>query len=105
MYGGDEIMPNNEVFIWFSETGGGQGLAWRAYVQSVQRLGRDRMRVGVRPAIQSSMTLGIAQLDPFRDVRDGSPHSELSRKLYYQSHHKIAALSDSERALLLTHFT
>lgn len=105
MYGGDQIQRASEVFVWFSETNGGAGLAWRACVETVERASGNRLRLGIRPLLPSSSRLGIAEMTPFRDVRDGSPQSELARKLYYQSHNKVAALDEAERAFLLRHFS
>ena len=105
MYGGEDVQRASEVFVWFSEAHGGHGLAWRGYVQSVERMGGNRMRVGIRPAQPSTVALGVSEMSPFRDVRDGSPQAELSRKLYYQSHNKIAAIGNAERAFLLRHFS
>jgi hypothetical protein len=105
MYGGRDIKVGSETFVWFSETdGGGRGLAWHALVAKAQRMTNGRIRLTLRLASKATSVLGIAQLSPFRNISDGSAQAELSRKLYYHSHNKIAAVTASERAFLISHF-
>ena len=97
MYGGDKIRPGDEAFVWFSETSGGSGLVWQAHVASVD--GSDGPAIGVNLRLTNGVpgrALGKDELEPLREVRDGTPISEMARKLYYQAHNKIAAINHAD---------
>lgn len=106
MYGGSEIRPGDEAFIWFSETRGGNGLAWQAHV--VALIGRTEGRdIAVTLCLTNrgpADALSKEDLEPLREVRDGAPLSEIARKLYYQAHNKIAALSHNQADFLRRFF-
>lgn len=101
-YGGREIRPGDEVFLWFSETQGGSGLAWRGRAGTVapHRDGR-RAEIAIRLETRAlENAIGKAELEPLRNVRDGSAAAGLARKLYYHAHNKVASLTDEEAELL-----
>ena len=99
-----DVQLGDEVFVWLSETQGGLGLSWRGTVEKA-RPERDRICVTVSVFSRvSSRRLTKADLEPFRDVNDGSPISGLARKLYKHAHNKIAELNAEEAALLRKYF-
>jgi hypothetical protein len=102
-YGGDAVIGGDEAFVWFS--GVNQRLAWLAEVVRVGPLIDRRVTVLIRltsPSASDAMT--IAQLIPFRDIRDDSGLSGLSRKLYRHAHNKVAAVSEAEAVVLRQYF-
>lgn len=102
-YGGRAIATDNEVFVWFS--GVVQRLAWSGQVLRVDPPVDRRIPVFVRLIARArSDAPGIAELIPFRDIRDGSVLSNLSYKLYRHSHNKFAELSLEEAAFLRGYF-
>jgi hypothetical protein len=103
-YGGHAIATGNEVFVWFS--GAVQRLAWSGEVVRVDRpvVGRHITVFVLLIARACSDAAGVTELIPFRDIRDGSVLSSLSRKLYRFSHDKVAALSPAETTFLRGYF-
>ena len=103
MSDGGRISDGDEAFIWFS--GAESRLAWQAVVVGVGPYANRSMAVRVRLAAASTSTAPtVTDLVPLRDVRDGSPMSELSRKLYKHALNKIAAISEPEAAMLRGYF-
>ncbi|HEY3908421.1 MAG TPA: hypothetical protein VGM07_00860 [Stellaceae bacterium] len=102
-YGGRAVFRGAEAFIWFSGTV--QGLAWSAEVLRVDppigRLIPALVRL-IDPAFPGAP--GIAELMPFRDVRDGTALSGLSCKIYRHAHDKVAELTTEEANLLRSYF-
>ena len=97
LYGGKDIAPGDEAFVWLSETAGGNGLAWQGHVSGTNHTAEDGMEISICLANQlSGVVLGKADLEPMRNIRDGLPPSEVARKLYYQAHNKVAALTHEE---------
>jgi hypothetical protein len=93
------------AFVWTSETSGGEGLALRGTVTMVECLDGTRTRLTIEPdgcAVHAAV--GKADLLPFRMTNDGQPISRLAKKLYYQAHNKIIALSPEEVAFLDARF-
>src|SRR5205823_2468018 len=103
-YGGSAIAAGDSAYVWFSETDGGEGLAWRGVVETRHPTAGAAPRVVVRLLVRPIMRLGIADLEAFRDFGDGLPMGELSRKLYYHAPNKIAALSPEAASLLDSRF-
>lgn len=104
MYGGANIQRGDEAFIWLSETQGGSGLSSSGIVEKVgPERGRKCVTVNISKKV-SSRVFTIADLEPFRNVNDGSPISGLARKLYKHAHNKIAELSTEEADFLRKHF-
>lgn len=105
MYDGGAAQRGDEVFVWFSETEGGNGLAWQGHIAGVARDGSGSITLTVVVTNKApSNSLGKAALMPVRDVRDGSPQSGLASKLYFQAHDKVAALSVEEADYLRQFF-
>lgn len=105
-YGGGAIQVGSNVFLWFSETAGGSGLAWRGIVEDIERIPRNRnINLTIRLTVRApEQCFGVTEISPFRDINDRTPISELSRKLYKHAHNKIAWVSNDEVALLQTYF-
>jgi hypothetical protein len=102
-YGGQAVAPGDEAFIWFS--GSIQRLAWSAEVMRVDTPVGRRTRALVRLIARAGPdALGIVDLLPYRDVRDGTPLSELARKLYFFADDKVACLTPEEADLLRGYF-
>jgi len=103
MFGGEKIAVGDELFIWSAESAGGEGLAFEAQVAGIEHSDR-RIRLNVRLGRPAYRPFGIDELAPFRDSEDGTPIAGLARKLYRQSHNKLAALTPDESAFLSEYF-
>jgi len=112
MYGGKKIAVGDEVFVFASETEGGQGLVARGVVTSVQPAKKPRgverwtprVSVEVKRTALARRALGREQLKAWRSVKDGSPQAELDFKFYRQATNKIGGISDAAAAFLRTCF-
>ncbi|WP_394888445.1 hypothetical protein ACG873_24810 [Mesorhizobium sp. AaZ16] len=104
MYGGDAISAGDTIFLWSSETRGGNGLWARATV--LRRLPESgRIAIVARvDRVRPEARLMVEHLEPYRDSRGANPMIGLSRKLYGHAHNKIAALDDDEAAFLDSYF-
>ena len=103
-YQGANPSAGDEAFVWWSESSGGDGLAYRGKIKSVKPIGRAlRVSLLIEEAVSSS--LRTADLARYRDARDGAPLSGISAKLYRHSPNKVAALSPEEAALLGRRFS
>lgn len=92
----------DEVFVWFSETAGGAGLA--ALGSIVAATDGHPITLGVRVEQRlAARSFGKADLAPSRDV-GGGPIYGLAAKLYRHSLNKVAELSDEEADLLRDQF-
>jgi hypothetical protein len=102
-YGGRAVAPGVEAFVWFSGTT--QRLAWSAEVVRVDPVVGRRIPLLVHLITRARPdALGIAELRPYRNVRDGSALAGLSRKLFFHAHDKIATLTSPEADLLRSFF-
>jgi hypothetical protein len=112
MYGGKRIAAGDTIFLFASETDGGQGLVARGTVLSSEAipLRPDLERQTPRVSITVERTalvkrpLGRAALKPFVDWSDGRSETELNFKFYRQSTNKIVGLSDETAAFLADFF-
>ena len=104
MYRGKDIRVHDEIFVFFSENQGGQGLCARGVVTSVAHGPGIRVSIEVRPVAKARRSLGRRELAPFRDRDDDGPQTEIARKLYRQATNKIARVSDEAGAFLSTYF-
>lgn len=113
MYGGKHIAYGDRVFVFASETSGGQGLIGRGSVVAAESVplrgdvARQTPRVSItiaRDALSPNKPLGRGNLKPFTDWKDGRPETELNFKFYRQSTDKIAAISDHVAMFLETYF-
>ncbi len=112
MYDGKLIAEGDTVFVFASETQGGQGLVARGVVTLAEAIAKTRgverqtPRVSVtigRTALAKRL-LGRTDLKPFIDWNDGQPQTELNFKFYRQSTNKIVGISDGAAAFLNAFF-
>jgi hypothetical protein len=102
-YRGANPRAGDRVFLWFSETKGGEGLAGIATVEAV----RDGNPVTLGLVVSNATPmrpLSKAMLKPFRDSGEDEPQGGLAAKLYRHSLDKVARLSGSEAEFLKTFF-
>jgi hypothetical protein len=102
MYGGKHIAAGDTVFLFASETDGGNGLIARGVVTSAEAVARKRgiarqtprVSVTIKRTALAKRPLGRDDLKPFKDWNDGEPRTELNFKFYRQSTNKIVGISD-----------
>jgi hypothetical protein len=114
MYGGKAIREKDEIFVFASETEGGQGLIARGVVTAVRAVpikrknpqARVTPRVSneVRRVAKAKRSLGRVDLRVFTDWDDGKAQTELNFKFYRQATHKIGGISDEAAAFLRKFF-
>jgi hypothetical protein len=112
MYDGKTIAVGDVIFVFASETQGGQGLVVRGVVTSAEATARipDVERQTPRVSISIDRTalvkrpLGRRELKRFSDWSDGRPETELNFKFYRQATNKIVGLSDKTGAFLAEFF-
>lgn len=92
------------LYLWFSETADGDGLAGRARVAAV-RPGKPLTVAIVVDTATCASPFGKADLAAWRDVQSSDPRSSLAAKLYRHSLNKIAVLEPEEADLLEAHLT
>jgi len=108
MYGGKHIAEGDAIFVFASESEGGQGLVARGIVTSAKALARKRGIVRQTPRVSLTIRrtalakrpLGRKELKPLSDWNDGQPGTELNFKFYRQATNKIVGLSDEAAAFL-----
>ena len=112
MYGGRKIAVGDDVFVFASETEGGQGLVARGVVTKAEAAKKPRgvarwtprVSIEVKRTALAKHALGREQLKAWRNVKDGSPQAELDFKFYRQATNKIGGISDAAVAFLRTRF-
>lgn len=112
MYGGKLIAEGDSIFVFASETQGGQGLAARGVVVAATAVARrpgvarqtPRVSISVRRTALARLPLGRDQLRPLINWKDGEPGAELNFKFYRQSTNKIVGISDEAAAFLAGFF-
>lgn len=108
MYGGKRIAAGDTIFVFASETEGGQGLVARGVVTSVEAVAKTRglarqtprVSLAIRRTALARRPLGRSQLKPLTDWTDGRPGTELNFKFYRQATNKIVGLSAEAAAFL-----
>jgi hypothetical protein len=108
MYGGKHIANGDTVFVFASQSEGGQGLIVRGVVTFAEAVARKRSVVRQTPRVSVTVKrtalakrpLGRSELKEFRDWADGRPETELNFKFYRQSTNKIVGLSDGAATFL-----
>jgi len=108
MYGGKHIAEGDTIFLFASETEGGNGLIARGVVTSADLLPRTpgverqtpRVSLAVKHAALAKRPLGRKELKPYSDWNDGRPETELNFKFYRQATNKIVGISDETAAFL-----
>jgi hypothetical protein len=112
MYGGKLIAEGDTVFVFASETQGGQGLIARGVVTSAEATAKTRgverqtprVSVTIGRITLAKRPLGRSDLKSFVDWNDGQPQTELNFKFYRQSTNKIVGISDGVAAFLNAFF-
>jgi hypothetical protein len=112
MYGGKEIAEGDTIFVFASETQGGQGIIARGIVTSSRAVARKRgvarqtprVSITVSRTALSKRRLGRNELKHLTDWGDGQPGTELNFKFYRQATNKIVGISDEAAAFLRTFF-
>lgn len=112
MYGGKAIAEGDIVFVFASETEGGQGLLCRGVVTAARAVARKpgvgrqtpRVSVTVKRTALAKRPLGRTELKPFTDWNDGRPETELNFKFYRQATNKIGGISERASVFLETFF-
>jgi hypothetical protein len=108
MYGGKLIAANDTVFLFASETEGGQGLIARGVVTSAEAVPKrpgiarqtPRVNVTITRVAPAKRPLGRGILRQFTDWSDGRPETELNFKFYRQATNKIGGISDGTAVFL-----
>jgi hypothetical protein len=108
MYGGRHIAAGDVVYLFASETQGGQGLIARGVVTAAEPVARrldldrqtPRVSVTLRRDALVRRRLGRAELKPLTNWKDGQPGTELNFKFYRQATNKIVGISDEAAAFL-----
>ncbi|MDR6292991.1 hypothetical protein E9232_005536 [Inquilinus ginsengisoli] len=112
MYGGKHIAEGDTVFVFASETEGGQGLIARGIVTSAEAIAKlpgiarqtPRVSLTIRRTALAKRPLGRRALKLFTEWNDGRPGTELNFKFYRQATNKIVGLSDEAAAFLSEFF-
>jgi len=112
MYGGKQIAPGDEIFVFASENEGGRGLVARGVVTEAEPTPRlpgiarqtPRVSITIRRTVLAKRPLGRTELKRFADWNDGKPETELNFKLYRQATNKIIGITDPTAEYLATFF-
>jgi hypothetical protein len=112
MYGGKHVAVGDTIFVFASETQGGQGLIARGVVTSVAAVARTagavrqtpRVSLAIRCDALARRPLGRRELRDFKDWADGRPETELNLKFYRQATNKVVGISDRAAAFLAGFF-
>jgi hypothetical protein len=112
MYGGKHIARGDTVFIFASESEGGQGLISRGVVISAQAVPKKagvlrqtpRLSINIKRTAFAKRRLGRTELKSFRNWNDGRPETELNFKFYRQATNKIIGISDETSTFLRRFF-
>jgi len=107
-WSGVRIAAGDTVFLFASETEGGQGLVACGIVTSAEAVARipgparqtPRVSITVRRTALAGRSLGRSELKPLTNWTDGQPGTELNFKFYRQATNKIVGLSDEAAAFL-----
>ena len=110
MYGGKSIREKDEIFVFASETQGGNGLIAKGVVTSAtpvpvkrkdpQERVTPRVSIRVRRVAKAKRSLGRDDLKAFSDWDAGKPETELNFKFYRQATNKICGISEETAAFL-----
>jgi len=108
MYGGKLIAEGDTIFVFASETDGGQGLIARGLVTSAEAVPKNRNVARQTPRVSITVKRnGLAKrplrrddLKHFNNWKDGKPETELNFKFYRQSTNKIVGISPATATFL-----
>ena len=112
MYGGKLIGAGDTVFLFASETAGGQGLIARGIVTRAEALAKKRgiarqtprVSLTIRRTALAKRPLGRRELKHLTDWKDGQPGTELNFKFYRQATNKIVGISAKAASFLRKYF-
>lgn len=101
MYGGKLIAQGDTIFVFASETDGGQGLTACGVVTSSEAVPKKRgiarqtprVSIAIERTALAKRPLGRDDLKHFKNWKDGKPQTELNFKFYRQSTNKIVGIS------------
>lgn len=108
MYGGKMIAEGDPVFVFASETQGGQGLIARGIVIHAENIPKKRgitrqtprVSVTIKRTALAKRPMGRRELKHLTDWNDGKPGPELNFKFYRQATNKIVGISDKAASFL-----
>lgn len=108
MYGGKDVAVGDDIFLFASETEGGQGLIARGIVTAAGAVAKisgiarqtPRVNLAIARTALAMRPLGRRELKPFANWKDGQPATELNFKLYRQATNKVVGLSEPAAAFL-----
>ena len=108
MYGGKLIGNGDTVFVFASETQGGQALIARGFVTHTEAIAKKRGIARQTPSVSVTVKrteiakrpMGRRELKHLTDWNDGRPETELNFKFYRQSTNKIVGISDRTASFL-----
>jgi hypothetical protein len=108
MYGGKMIAKGDTVFVFASETQGGQGLIARGIVTHSDPVRKKRgvarqtprVSVTIKRTALAKRPMGRRELKHLTDWEDGQPGTELNFKFYRESNNKIVGISDHAASFL-----
>lgn len=104
-YGDVVISSGDRVFLWSSETQGGQGLVGHGRCLSANSDGGMlRAEVEIGALDQQGVGYGRDHLRPFRDNPSATPEATLAKKLYKHSLNKAVQITPDEETFLDTFF-
>jgi len=108
MYGGKRIAAGDTVFVFASETQGGQGLIARGVVTRVEVMRKKRgiarqtprVSLTIKRTALAKRPMGRRELRDLTNWNDGLPGTELNFKFYRQATNKIGGISDKAASFL-----
>jgi hypothetical protein len=108
MYGGKQIAMGDIIFVFASESEGGQGLIASGVVTSTKAIAKKRgvarqtprVSITIRRTALAKRHLGRSELKRFCNWNDDRPETELNFKFYRQATNKIVGISDQAAAFL-----
>ncbi len=108
MYGGKHVAVGDTIFIFASESEGGQGLIARGLVTAARALPRapgvarqtPRVTLAIRRTALARRPLGRRELRKLTNWNGGDAGAELNFKFYRQATNKVVGLSDAAAAYL-----
>ncbi len=112
MYGGNRLAVGDVVYVFDSETSGGEGLVARGRVTAVEPTPRrpdierqtPRVNLVLGELERADRRLGRTELRGFQTWGDGRPETELNFKFYRQSTDKLVGVSPGAAVFLDAHF-
>jgi hypothetical protein len=112
MYGGKSIAAGDVVYIFASETQGGQGLVARGIVTAAKSVPKrpgiarqtPRVSIEVRRTALAKRACGRDEVRGHTNWQDGRPETEINFKFYRQATNKIVGVTDETAAFLESHF-